>query len=128
MSLITRMRKQKAIWWQRSAGTDRYGKFSYSDPVEIDCRWEDAIGEMLSPTTEKHMAMTTVYVDRDMSVGDRLQLGEMESDTPANPLDSATSYEVERFEKLPNLKNTEYLRTAYLQWQSSTRSQASIRS
>lgn len=121
MSLITRMRKQKAIWWERSAGTDRHGKYSFSAPVEIDCRWEDVRGEILSPTAERQMSVTTVYVDRDMSVGDRLQLGEMESDTPDNPMDSATSHEIQRFEKLPNLKKTEYLLTAYLQWQSSTR-------
>lgn len=122
MSLIVRMRRQKAIYWAQTSARDKYGKMSFSAPVEIDCRWDDVKGTYVDHNGERRASLSTVYVDRDIQVGDRLQLGSIESDTPEDPLQSDLTYEVKQFSKIPNLHNTEYLRIASMQWQTLTKS------
>lgn len=114
MSLIVRMRRQKAIYWQRDAVPDKYGRYSFASPVEIDCRWDDTSQEFLDPQGEVQLSRAVVYVDRVMSPGDRLMRGAIESDTPADPLTIRTAFEVRRFDQNPNLKATESLLTAFL--------------
>jgi len=113
MSLITKMRKQKAVLW-RKGSLNRFGRTSFEAPIEISCRWEDIVVEFLDMQGEKVLSKSVVYVDRILALGDRLKRGEIESDTPTNPLDVEDTFEVRRFEQLPNLKASETLLTAYL--------------
>jgi len=114
MSIIVKMRKQNAVWWQRSAEPDRYGKFSYATPVEIECRWDDAVIEFLDSKGQTKSSKSVVYPDRILSVGDMLREGEIESDEPADPTTLLTTAEIMRFDKTPNIKATETLYTVYL--------------
>lgn len=113
MSIITRMRKQTAVLWVRGS-PDTYGNFSFASPVEISCRWEDVAQEFLDAQGEKQMSRAVVYADRVLKPGDRLMRGEIDSNTPENPLDTSDAFEVRRFENTPNLRATEFLKTAYL--------------
>lgn len=121
MSLITKMRKQKAVWWSididASGGvvTDDYGQPVYNSPIEIACRWEDIAEEFIKDKDEKSVSSSVVYVDRDMKAGDVLLLGELDSGVDENnPLDNDGAMRIQKFSKIPNLKATEYLRSAYL--------------
>ena len=121
MSIITRMRKQTAVWWpQQSAEVagmdhDRFGQPQVSDPVQISVRWEDVSEEFIDSNNTRQLSRARVYVDRDMSVGDILMLGKLTDITDAvNPKENINAWEVRRFEKLPNIKNTEQLRTVFL--------------
>jgi len=116
MSIIRRMRKQKAVWWERSATSDRFGKFTFSEPAEIDCRWDDSISEYRTEDGQMHISQATVYPDRVLSVGDKLRKGEMETDEPLDPTTLDSSFEVQRFQQIPNLKNTETLFMAHLRY------------
>lgn len=113
MSLITRMRRQKAVWWARQTA-DAYGKFSYASPVEIDCRWDDETVEFRDEQGQLQYSNSTVYVDRVIGIGDMLERGELESATPSNPRDSANAHEVGSYQEIPNLRATETLRVARL--------------
>lgn len=113
MSFIQRMRRQKAVWWQRLA-LDRYGRYTYAEPVEVKCRWEDVSTEYLGANGEKLVSRAVVYVDRVMSLGDRLWKGVLDSTTPDNPMSLSNAYEVKQFEQLPDLKNRQVLLTARL--------------
>lgn len=113
MSIIKRMRRQKAVWWQRLS-PDEYGEFSYAVPVEVSCRWDDTAQEFLDPKGETQTSRSVVYVDRLMTVGDRLKRGELESDTADDPSEEAEAFEIRRFDQNPNLRNTETLLTAFL--------------
>jgi hypothetical protein len=157
MSIIRKMRKQKAVWWQRNEVPDHFGKFSFHIPLVIDCRWEDAKMEFVDRDGQKSFSDAVVYVDRVMAEGDRVFLGGVssipvgfaivaqsgelivnaagnplvyhpESSDPffafytdedlagmADPL-SVKSFEVKRFDILPNLKDTEMLFTAHLRY------------
>jgi len=114
MSIIVKMRKQKAVWWQRGATPDRYGKYSYASPIEIDCRWDDAAVEFRNEKGENVVSKSVVYPDRILAIGDRLREGDIESDEPADPTTITTTAEIQRFDKTPNIKATETLYTAYL--------------
>jgi len=108
MSLIKRMRKQKAVYWARGS-PDVFAQFSFLPPVEVSCRWEDTEQEFLNPQGETQVSRSVVYVDRLMSLGDRLKQGELDSDVS---LDDAV--EIKRFDRLPNLRASEFLMVAYL--------------
>jgi hypothetical protein len=113
MSLIKRMRRQRAVYWKR-ADPNEFGKFAFDDPIEIKCRWESHEGAVRNEKNELIMSKATVYVDREMFLGDRLKLGELESGTPDDPSGDPLAMEIQGFEKLPNLRNRETLYTAHL--------------
>jgi len=113
MSIIKKMRKQKAVWWARSS-KDRFGRWTFDLPVEIDCRWEDTIQEYLDAQGEKHVSKATVYMDRLVSVGDRLRRGELVFDVLEDPMQMTDSYQVASFEQMPNFRATENLLIALL--------------
>lgn len=114
MSIITTMRRQTAVWWQRSTSPDGFGRYTYAAPIQIDCRWEDIVVEFLDPQGNKTQSRSVVYVDRVIAAGDMLMEGDWESNTADDPTEEELAFEVRRFDKLPNLKNTETLYTAYL--------------
>lgn len=115
MSIIKRMRRQRAVWWERSDAPDRFGRYSYAAPVQLKCRWEDVAQEFRDNQGQTTVSRSIVYVDRIIKAGDMLKRGELESDTPADPRDiPEEAWEVRRFDQLPNLKNKETLLTAYL--------------
>lgn len=113
MRIIHTMRKQKAVWWARQ-GPDHYGKYSFADPVEIDCRWDDGAQEVRNQGGQISTFYATVYVDRVMNIGDMLKRGEMDSDTPDDPRGDANAHAIQRFEQNPDLKARDTLLTAYL--------------
>jgi hypothetical protein len=113
VSVITKMRKQSAIYWARS-GTDSYGQPSFAEPVEITCRWDDSVTEFIDPQGERRLSSAVVYVDRDMPLGSMLKLGDLDSNIADDPRENADTFEVRQFAKNPNFKATEFLRTVYL--------------
>ena len=114
MSIIKKMRKQQATWWERSATPDKWGRFTYSAPVQIDCRWDDVGVEFRDPKGQTVMSNSVVFPDRILSIGDMLKEGAVESDEPEDPTTVTAAYEIQRFDKTPNFRATETLFTAYL--------------
>lgn len=114
MSLITRMRKQAAVYWAPS-GLDRFGQPSFAAPVELTVRWEDRVGEFRDPQGELVSYTTIVYVGQDVLLGGRFLLGDMTSAISASePSDNVGAQEIKAFSKVPNIRATEFLRQAYL--------------
>ncbi len=111
MSLITRMRKQTAVYWQLIEEVDAVtGQPTWQAPVEVPVRWEEKMGEVGERRYVPILYYTaTIYVDRDMGMWDYLMLGNLVNWTPADPR-STLSWEVAAFRTLPNLRNTESLR------------------
>ena len=114
MSIIKRMRKQKAVWWQVT-GTDRDGDPIFAAGVEVDCRWEDKAVKFQSPSGEEKVSRAIVYVDRIMKPGDMLWRGTAaDADDLADPHENDDVGRIDRFDQLPKLRNDETLYTAFL--------------
>lgn len=121
MSLITRMRRQDAIYWPPS-DADGYGRPTVGVFVELKVRWEGRVEEFTDREGTTHISNAVVYVPElpsgsevEVEVGGWMFLGgrydlEDEDDPRANP----GAYEVRRVDHLPNLRNTEKLRAVYL--------------
>lgn len=112
MGIITRMRKQKAVYWP-CEGYNAYGQPVLGTPVEITCRWQDVTVVFKNEKGEDQTSKAQIFVDRDVVVNGRLWRGLL-VDAPANPITDRTTVTIQRFEKLPNLRATEYLRTVWV--------------
>lgn len=106
---------QIAVYWERGA-PDGYGGYDWEDPVEIDCRWElvhelyqDAFGEQRTSNGK-------VFLGQDIKPGDFLYLGDYDDITSASgsPASMEQAFEVRRFDKVPDLAGTEFLRRAWV--------------
>ena len=105
---------QTAVYWAK-AGVDNYGNPTFSDPVEISCRWEDVINEVVDASGTTIISKTMVLVDRDVLVGSALRLGELDSAmTSENVEDYDDAYEIKVFGKVPDVDAEEFVRTVYL--------------
>lgn len=114
MSVITKMRKQTAVWWQRQETPNEFGQFAFEAPVEVRCRWDDTSQEFLDSQGEKQLSRAVAYVDRTMRPGDRLMRGTLDSDLTEDPLPVEGAFEIRRFDQNPNFKATETLLTAFM--------------
>ena len=105
---------QTAVYWAK-AGVDGYGHPTFSNPVEIKCRWEDTINEVVDASGTTVLSKTKVLVDRDVTVGGVLCLGDLDSGMSSeNVEDYDDAYEIKVFGKIPDIDAQEFLRTAYL--------------
>jgi hypothetical protein len=112
MGIITKMRKQKAVYWPPST-YDAYGQPTMGTAVQIDCRWEDKSEQFLDANGQEQLSNAIVYVSQDVALGGMLWLGLLAS-APVNPKADDDAWEIRKFEKLPNLKASEFLRTVML--------------
>ena len=92
MSVITKMRKQTAVYWPPGT-VDAYGRPTQGTAVEISCRWEDAHEQFLDATGEEQTSNARVYVSQDVILGGYLWLGELAS-KPADPKLDKDAYEI----------------------------------
>jgi len=113
MGIITRMRKQTAVYWAPQAAANEFGQPVPAAAIEIACRWEDVISQIITMDGREVMSKARVYVDRDLAVGGVLWLGLL-ADADADPFANVSSWEILRVEKLPKLNAREFLRTVYL--------------
>jgi hypothetical protein len=114
MSLITEMRLQNAVWWKRHAKPDKFGAFQFDPPIEIDCRWEDVIGQVLDEKNEAIDSKAHVYVDRVMSIGDCLARGILTTNTPIDPRPDYGALPIIGWRDTPDFDNIEHLLEAFL--------------
>lgn len=116
MSIITRMRKQICVYWPPADSPfDDYGQPQYGDAVEMTCRWEDKAEEFIGPTGSMEISRSKVFVESDVEPGGVLLLGDLESGTNLTvPKNNEGAWEIRAFDKIPNLKATEFLRRAFL--------------
>ena len=115
MALITKMLKQKAVYWAK-ASTDVYGADSWSAAAEISVRWEEKHVYYRNKNGVEVVSNAVVYVGSDVVEGGWLWQGTLLSlpSGSTDPRKVAGAWQIGGFNKTPNLKCTLYLRTAYL--------------
>jgi hypothetical protein len=110
MSLITRMRRQTAVYWGPPVD-DGNGGFTWPAAVEIACRWEEVKGAVKDPRTHETLSDSTIYVDRAVAINGYLWLGEL-ADAEVDPTVMEEAKKITGYSETPNLRNTEVLRMA----------------
>ena len=116
MGWLTKHHKQKCVYWG-SPTNDGWGGRTYGDPVELDCRWEDKREKFTNMKGEEHVSSAVVYLGQDVVVNGYLYLGTLASLSSAeegNPEAVTGTYLVQAYGKIPNIKGTDYERTAWL--------------
>jgi len=127
MSLIVKMRKQNAIYWPPAA-TDDYGRKAVGTLIELitasninyRVRWEAKAVAFIDKEGTESVSSAVVYVPQlpdgsEIATGGWLWLGDKTGlADEEDPRENVAAYEVQQVEKLPNMKATEFLRTAYL--------------
>ena len=121
MGVITKVMKQTAVYWplasEESGGVDfgEYGQPQFASPMEIDCRWDDEIRNIVDAEGTMKVSKAEVMVSVDVDLGGLLMLGMLDDITDEeNPRENAGAEEIIAFEKNPNFRATEFLRVAYL--------------
>lgn len=114
MSVITKVLKQTCVYWEPNA-VDDFGGASYLSPIELSCRWDDLIQEIIGQTEDKVISKASVMVSQDVKVGGVLFLGTLDDVTDfIDPKQNENTGEIISFARIPNFKATEFVRTAYL--------------
>ena len=132
---------QTAVYWGDPT-PDGYGGKTYSDPVEIPCRWEDTLEVIKDKRGEEIICKAKVLVTQDLEEGGILCLGTLEDlgivvtggnvvmgglgignivlaglakIKKSHPEDVEDAYEITIVKKIPMIRSTsEYVRTVYL--------------
>lgn len=116
IDFLARNQKQKAVYWGNPT-KDGYGKFSYDDPVEIDCRWVDTTEIIMAANGEQIVCNAKVRVSQDLDKQGMLYLGYLQNLTESQLSDPTTvdgAYEIKRFDKIPSVRGNKFYRKAYL--------------
>jgi len=113
--LLTKSLKQTCVYWSTPAA-DGYGGYSFSDAVELSCRWEDRMELFINPQGKEERSQAVVYLDQDVDLGGYLYLGELDdfSSSAPDPQEVSGVKEIKSLKKIPNLKATAYLRKVWL--------------
>jgi len=121
MGVITRMLRQTAVYWPPESietggdDFDDFGQALVSTGYEIEVRWVDVTEEFIDSNGTRQLSRAKVYVSEDVEVGGILMLGEEADITDLVDIkENEGAWEIRRFEKQPNFKATEFLRTAFL--------------
>lgn len=115
---------ETAVYWGNPVN-DGFGGFTFDDPVEIACRWENKnaidIGWFSTGFPANLLqCKAAVLVTQDLDLQGYLYLGTLD-DLQAggyditNPISILNAYVIHRFDKIPMVfKTDEFVRTAWL--------------
>lgn len=108
---------QTAVYWG-SPQDDGFGGFTFADPVEIPCRWEDKTQIVANMDGQETTSDTEVLVTQDLDYNGYLFLGtltDLDSDQFDNPMLVSGAKPIISKSKIPMIKSTDaFVRKVYL--------------
>lgn len=111
---------QDCVYWGNPID-DGYGGFTFDDPVEIKCRWEDKQEVMLYVSGKEFTTNASVLLTQDVAnegylwLGTLVELNAIPNVVITKPITIPQAYIIRRFDKIPMVRKTdEFVRTAYL--------------
>jgi hypothetical protein len=113
LAAILSGRLPHTVTWWRVTGPNGFGGDSVDSPVLIEGRWEERQETFYGAIDRRELvSKAVVYVDRDMSVGDYLCLENKADQT--DPTVVSGAMKIQRFDKMPDLRNLDAVRRAVL--------------
>ena len=111
---------QTCVYWG-SPVNDGFGGFTFADPIEIKCRWDDKHEVNIGWFSDGFpgnllQSKASVLVLQDLDLNGYLYLGELtDIDTTLNPKEIQGAYSIHRFDKIPMVFSTDdFVRIAWL--------------
>lgn len=118
MTILNRNLKQTAVYWADASVNDKFGNRTYTAPVEISVRWETRTEKFIGIDGREDISRAVVFFGQDVDVGEFVFLGSLTDITSSidetNPKNVDNAFEIKRFDKIPNLKATDFERKAFL--------------
>ncbi len=122
-NVVRRFTVQTCVYWG-SPVNNGTGGWTFADPVEIACRWDDKQELRVGFTGNSFTSQSIVLVNQDLDRrgylfnGTLLQLQAIATakglDT-GNPVEFTEAFIIQQFEKIPAVRATDdFVRTAYL--------------
>jgi len=114
--MLSEALNQTAVFWG-SPTKDGNGKLSFSDPIEIDVRWEDKMELFLNLEGKQELSQAIIYSETDMEIDSYLYLGELtdlSTGEKAEPITLESSHPVKQFKKTVDIGGTIYVRKTWL--------------
>jgi len=109
-------RNQTCVYWAASQ-PDGYGGYTYANPVELKCRWQNVNQTIMNKESEEILCRAIVFVGQDIDDQGRLKLttlAELSTAEQADPI-AARAYIIQRVDKTPSIsKPTRYVWRVYL--------------
>jgi hypothetical protein len=91
-----------------------FGGYTFALPTVLDGRWEERTERFLSDAGKETISKAIAYLSADVLTEDYLMLGDTSEADPTNLTDGKTAYQVERFDKIPDVRNLTFERKAYM--------------
>lgn len=116
--IIQKFCVQTAVYWGNPQ-SDGYGGYTFDEPIEIACRWEDKGEVELIGLGEIRLSKSNIMVLQDLDEFGYLYLGTLDDfDSDVDTSDPRTitgARAIQRFDKIPMVfKTDEFVRTAWL--------------
>lgn len=109
---LTSKLPQVATYWAASKTTDRFGKPTYSQPILVNCRWEDANELFQSKQGEERTSKAKVFCASELDIDGWLAPGDQTN--KSDPLTADKGWEIQGLSTFPNLRNLQQLTVAFL--------------
>lgn len=102
---------QQLTYWAPKVD-NRYNEQTYELPVVIQGRWEDNAEEIRTPGGDTVTSRAQVYCDRPVGIDGYLVRGDATAFVA--PTDVADAWKIIGYMEIPDLRNVQQLRTAFL--------------
>jgi hypothetical protein len=106
---------QFCVYWAPQ-GTDKFGKPTLGEPVQLSCRWVEAMTETISKDATAVVARSRVTLRDRVEAGGWLMLGTLDDVAASSfrPTVKANggAHEIVNVSTTPNLKATQFVTTA----------------
>lgn len=114
MSLVTEFLLQTAVYWAPGK-RDAHGQPTFATPVEIACRWEDEMEQIVKADGSLTVSASKVFVDADLKVGGMMLLASLASlADPSDPNAFEDATTIMNFGKTPAFEADDFVRIAWL--------------
>lgn len=98
----------KAVYWAPPTN-DGWGKPTFADPVEIDCRWEDTSKLFMSKEGKETVSRSIIYTETALELDGYLWKGEeadLDSDEGEDPRKLDKAYIIRSVAATPSIDGT----------------------
>jgi hypothetical protein len=107
---------QTCVYWGNPTA-DGSGGFTWDDPIELDCRWEEKTELIRTSKGDNIVSNASVQVKQDLDENGWLFLGDLDdldSSEEDDPMTISNAYEIKKFDKIPTMKADKFYRRAWL--------------